>query len=95
MNQAFSSTLPVWPRSKSLFSALEARELIALSAPITGTAVINMGMSITAWHTDRLFLRGFKDTRITMVLTVTAKWAIGMPVAFFAGFHLGWSAGCV
>ena len=47
MNQAFSSTLPVWPRSKSLVSALEARELIALSAPITGTALINMGMSIT------------------------------------------------
>jgi hypothetical protein len=47
MNQALSSTLPVWPRSKSLVSALEARELIALSAPMTGTAVINMGMSIT------------------------------------------------
>jgi Na+-driven multidrug efflux pump len=30
-----------------------------------------------------------------MVLTLTAKWAIGMPVAFFAGFHLGWSAGGV
>ena len=47
MTQAFSSTLSVWPRSKSLISALEARELIALSAPITATAVINMGMSIT------------------------------------------------
>jgi len=47
MNQVFSSTLPVWPRSKSLVSALEARELIALSVPITGTALINMGMSIT------------------------------------------------
>src|SRR5262245_17581431 len=47
MNQAFSSTLPVWPRSKSLVSALEARELISLSAPLAGTAVINMGMSIT------------------------------------------------
>ena len=47
MNQAFSSTLAVGLRSKSLVSALEARELIALSAPITGTALINMGMSIT------------------------------------------------
>jgi len=37
-------------------------------------------------------LRSFKDTRVPMVLTLTAKWAIGMPVAFFAGFHLGWSA---
>jgi MATE family, multidrug efflux pump len=47
MNQALSSTLSVWPKSKSFVSALEARELIALSAPITGTALINMGMSIT------------------------------------------------
>ena len=47
MTQAFSSTLSVWPRSKSLISALEARELIALTAPITGTALTNMGMSIT------------------------------------------------
>jgi MATE family multidrug resistance protein len=47
MSQAFSSTVPVWPRSGGLVSAPEARELIALSAPITGTALINMGMSIT------------------------------------------------
>jgi MATE family multidrug resistance protein len=37
-------------------------------------------------------LRGFKDTRIPMVLTLTAKWVIGMPVAYFAGFRLGWGA---
>jgi MATE family multidrug resistance protein len=43
----FSSTLSVWPRSKSFVSSPEVRELIALSAPITGTALINMGMSIT------------------------------------------------
>ena len=47
MNQALSSTISVWPRSKSFISAMEARELIALTAPITGTALINMGMSIT------------------------------------------------
>ena len=40
-------------------------------------------------------LRGFKDTRVPMVLCLTAKWAIGMPVAYFAGFRLGWSAGGV
>ena len=40
-------------------------------------------------------LRGFKDTRVPMVLCLTATWAIGMPVAYFAGFHLGWSAGGV
>jgi len=37
-------------------------------------------------------LRGLKDTRVPMVLRLTASWAIGMPVAYFAGFHLGWSA---
>jgi MATE family multidrug resistance protein len=47
MNQASSSTVSVWPRSKSFISAMEAHELIALTAPITGTALINMGMSIT------------------------------------------------
>ena len=47
MTQALSSTLPVWPRSKSLVSALEARELITLTVPIAGTALTNMGMSIT------------------------------------------------
>jgi MATE family multidrug resistance protein len=47
MNQAFSSTLSIRPRSKSFVSAPEAWQLIALSAPITGTALINMGMSIT------------------------------------------------
>jgi MATE family multidrug resistance protein len=47
MNQAFSSIVSAWPRSKSSVSAVEARELIALTAPITGTALTNMGMSIT------------------------------------------------
>lgn len=47
MNQALSSPISVWPRSRSFISAMEARELIALTAPITGTALINMGMSIT------------------------------------------------
>ena len=49
MTQAFSSTLSVWPKDKrqELRYAVEARELIALTAPITGTALINMGMSIT------------------------------------------------
>lgn len=47
MTQALSSTLSVWPKDKSFVNAVEARELIALTAPITGTALINMGMSIT------------------------------------------------
>jgi len=37
-------------------------------------------------------LRGLKDTRVPMVLGLTAKWMIGMPVAYFAAFRLGWSA---
>ena len=47
MTQAFSSHPLGLAESKSLISALEARELIALTAPITGTALTNMGMSIT------------------------------------------------
>jgi MATE family, multidrug efflux pump len=47
LTQAFSSTLSVWPRGKSFVNAVEARKLIALTAPITGTALTNMGMSIT------------------------------------------------
>jgi len=47
MNQAISSTISSWPTSRSFVSALEAREFIALSAPMTGTALVNMGISIT------------------------------------------------
>ena len=47
MTQAFPSTISVWPKDKSFVSAMEARQLIALTAPITGTALTNMGMSIT------------------------------------------------
>ena len=34
-------------------------------------------------------LRGFKDTRVPMVLRLTAKWIIGMPVAYFRGLSPG------
>jgi MATE family multidrug resistance protein len=47
MYQAVSSNAPTWPRTSSFIGSAEARELIALAAPITGTALINMGMSIT------------------------------------------------
>jgi MATE family, multidrug efflux pump len=47
MNRALSSTVSIWPRSKSFISAVEAGKLVALTAPITGTALTNMGMSIT------------------------------------------------
>jgi MATE family multidrug resistance protein len=32
-------------------------------------------------------LRGIKDTRIPMMITVTAYWLVGMPVAWGLGFH--------
>jgi multidrug resistance protein, MATE family len=32
-------------------------------------------------------LRGLKDTRVPMLITVTAYWLIGMPAAIFLGFH--------
>ena len=47
MTQALSSPLTVWSRNASPISALEARKLVALMAPIAGTALTNMGMSIT------------------------------------------------
>ena len=37
-------------------------------------------------------LRGFKDTCGPMVLSLIAKWAIGLPVAYCAGFRFGWNA---
>jgi multidrug resistance protein, MATE family len=47
MTQALSSPLTVWSRNASPISAIEARKLVALMVPITGTALTNMGMSIT------------------------------------------------
>jgi len=34
-------------------------------------------------------LRGIKDTRIPMLLTLVSYWGIGMPVAWWLAFHLG------
>ena len=47
MTQTFSSTLSVWPKAKSFVSVVEAREPNALTAPRTGAALTNTGMSIT------------------------------------------------
>lgn len=35
-------------------------------------------------------LRGFKDTRVPMVIAVFSYWGIGMPVAYALAFGLGW-----
>ena len=35
-------------------------------------------------------LRGLKDTRMPMLITVLAYWGIGMPVGYLLAFHAGW-----
>ena len=35
-------------------------------------------------------LRGLKDTRVPMLITVLAYWGIGMPVGYLLAFHAGW-----
>lgn len=37
-------------------------------------------------------LRGIKDTRVPMVLTLVAYWGIGLPLAWFLGVHMGLGA---
>jgi multidrug resistance protein, MATE family len=53
-------------------------------------AALNLAMGPTS--SALAVLRGFKDTRGPMVLSLIAKWAIGLPVAYCAGFHFGWNA---
>ena len=35
-------------------------------------------------------LRGLKDTRIPMLITVTAYWLIGLPLGYTLGIAQGW-----
>ncbi|HJU07916.1 MAG TPA: MATE family efflux transporter [Rhodanobacteraceae bacterium] len=35
-------------------------------------------------------LRGLKDTRVPMFITVLAYWGVGMPIGYFLAFHAGW-----
>lgn len=37
-------------------------------------------------------LRGIKDTRVPMLMTVVAYWVIGLPLGYTLGFTLGWGA---
>ncbi|MGH8211902.1 MAG: MATE family efflux transporter [Rhodanobacteraceae bacterium] len=37
-------------------------------------------------------LRGLKDTRVPMFMTVLAYWGVGMPVGYLLAFHAGWRA---
>lgn len=36
-------------------------------------------------------LRGLKDTRMPMLITVYAYWGIGMPIGYMLAFHAGWN----
>ena len=40
-------------------------------------------------------LRGFKDTRASMVLTTIAYWGIGFPLSYWLGISLGYGAQAV
>ncbi len=40
-------------------------------------------------------LRGYKDTRASMVLTAIAYWGIGFPLAWWFGIRLGYGANAV
>src|SRR5579885_139912 len=35
-------------------------------------------------------LRGLKDTRVPMFITVLAYWGVGMPIGYFLAFRAGW-----
>ncbi|MBS0433051.1 MAG: MATE family efflux transporter [Proteobacteria bacterium] len=35
-------------------------------------------------------LRGLKDTRVPMLITVLAYWGVGMPIGYALAFHAGW-----
>ncbi len=37
-------------------------------------------------------LRGLKDTRVPMFITVVAYWGVGMPIGYVLAFHAGWRA---
>ncbi|HEY3521654.1 MAG TPA: MATE family efflux transporter [Rhodanobacteraceae bacterium] len=37
-------------------------------------------------------LRGLKDTRVPMFITVLAYWGVGMPIGYVLAFHAGWRA---
>jgi MATE family multidrug resistance protein len=69
-------------------------ETAAVASTAAGLLVLlgALNLAVGPASSAMAILRGFKDTRIPMVLTLTAKWAIGMPVAYFAGFRLGWGA---
>ncbi|MEE8351488.1 MAG: MATE family efflux transporter [Rhodospirillales bacterium] len=64
--------------------AVHARDLLLL------LGILSLGQSPRAMASA--VLRGFKDTRVPMVLCLSGNWAIGMPVSYGAAFFLGYGA---
>jgi MATE family multidrug resistance protein len=55
---------------------------------IAGIFQLSDGLQVTASGA----LRGLKDTRLPMIITAAAYWAVGMPVALALAFGAGWQA---
>ncbi|MGH8461985.1 MAG: MATE family efflux transporter [Stenotrophobium sp.] len=62
------------------------RQIVALAASYLGLAAVFQlfdGLQVTANGA----LRGIKDTRVPMLITVAAYWLVGMPVALWLAFR--------
>jgi MATE family multidrug resistance protein len=65
--------------------------VIALAAQLmllAGLFQFSDGIQVTSNGT----LRGLKDTRVPMVITLFAYWMVGMPVGWWLAFHQGMGA---
>lgn len=73
-------------------------DLYTDNAAIAALAVQFLGLAALFQFFDGLqvtangALRGIKDTRMPMVITVAAYWLVGMPVAWWLGFHTSLAA---
>lgn len=64
----------------------KAYALAATYLVVAGLFQLADGAQVVAAHA----LRGLSDTAIPMIIAIVGYWALGMPVAYFAGFVLGW-----
>ncbi|MEO9297633.1 MATE family efflux transporter [Devosia alba] len=71
------------PRSAANANALG---LAATFLVVAGFFQIVDGAQVVAAHA----LRGLSDTKVPMVVAIVGYWLIGLPVAYFLGFELGW-----
>ena len=64
-------------------------EVIRLAVGFLGIAAVFQifdGVQVTAGGA----LRGLKDTRIPMILTIVSYWLVGLTTGYALGFGLGW-----